>query len=241
MFPLPHLRPTLVDDPRRDAQETAFLRSILEDPDDDTPRLVFADWLEEKGQGDKARFVRLEVELSRLPRRQDCFEHLGKELIRLGGVLGLPWVLALLRPGRLLNCGLPDVEPEKAGIPRNLSARHTFAVRFEFPCPNRWADLQPTGSTGVRYCGDCQRDVHFCASRDEAEQHAVRGNCIAISSRVALQVEPEQDLPFLHRDEEPDCSEGDLVMGELLEPQPYEIWARQMFRRHHKAWWQFWR
>jgi uncharacterized protein (TIGR02996 family) len=36
----------------------AFLEAILQDPDDDTPRLVYADWLEE--QGDSARAARAE-------------------------------------------------------------------------------------------------------------------------------------------------------------------------------------
>jgi uncharacterized protein (TIGR02996 family) len=241
MFPLPPLRPRLLDDPNRDPRESAFLRSILDDPDDNTSRLVFADWLEEVGQADKAQFVRLEVELSRLPRREEGFAPLCEELSRLAGVLGFAWALALLRPGRLLNCGFPDVFPEKAGIPWNLSARHTFAVRFEFPCPNRWADLQPTARPDVRYCDDCRRNVHYCTSQDEAEQLAVRGNCSAISARLALQVEPEQDLPFLSRDAEANCSEDDLALGEPVEPRPYEVWARQMFRRHHKPWWQFWR
>src|SRR4051794_34673610 len=30
-------------------EEAAFLRAICENPDDDTPRLVFADWLTEQG------------------------------------------------------------------------------------------------------------------------------------------------------------------------------------------------
>jgi uncharacterized protein (TIGR02996 family) len=34
--------------------ETAFLRDILEHPDDDTPRLIFADWLEDNGDPERA-------------------------------------------------------------------------------------------------------------------------------------------------------------------------------------------
>jgi uncharacterized protein (TIGR02996 family) len=36
-----------------------FHRSICATPDDDTPRLVFADWLEEQGYTDQAEFIRL--------------------------------------------------------------------------------------------------------------------------------------------------------------------------------------
>jgi uncharacterized protein (TIGR02996 family) len=46
----------------------ALLAAIRADPDDDTPRLVFADWLEEHGEADFARFIRLEIERDRLPR-----------------------------------------------------------------------------------------------------------------------------------------------------------------------------
>ena len=48
--------------------EIAFLRTILEQPDDDAPRLVFADWLEEHGETPRAEFIRVQVELFRLPK-----------------------------------------------------------------------------------------------------------------------------------------------------------------------------
>ncbi|HJZ58464.1 MAG TPA: TIGR02996 domain-containing protein [Gemmataceae bacterium] len=44
----------------------AFLRAIVADPDDDTLRLVAADWLEENGQPERADFIRVQVELARL-------------------------------------------------------------------------------------------------------------------------------------------------------------------------------
>ena len=46
--------------------DEAFLRDILEAPEDDGPRLVYADWLEENGQATRAEFIRLQVELARL-------------------------------------------------------------------------------------------------------------------------------------------------------------------------------
>jgi uncharacterized protein (TIGR02996 family) len=45
----------------------ALLRAICAHPDDDTPRLVFADFLEENGEADRAGFVRAQVELARTP------------------------------------------------------------------------------------------------------------------------------------------------------------------------------
>jgi uncharacterized protein (TIGR02996 family) len=45
----------------------AFLDSIIADIDDDTPRLVYADWLDEQGDGDRAEFIRVQIERARLP------------------------------------------------------------------------------------------------------------------------------------------------------------------------------
>jgi uncharacterized protein (TIGR02996 family) len=55
--------------------DDAFLEAIGTDPDDDTPRLVCADWLEDHGQAERAEFIRVQIELARLPedepRRQE--------------------------------------------------------------------------------------------------------------------------------------------------------------------------
>jgi uncharacterized protein (TIGR02996 family) len=46
--------------------EDAFLQSILDDPDDDAPRLVFADWLEENADPQRAQFIRAQCRLAKL-------------------------------------------------------------------------------------------------------------------------------------------------------------------------------
>jgi uncharacterized protein (TIGR02996 family) len=43
-----------------------FNVGILEEPDDDTHRLVYADWLDEHGDPDRAEFIRVQCELTRL-------------------------------------------------------------------------------------------------------------------------------------------------------------------------------
>jgi uncharacterized protein (TIGR02996 family) len=45
----------------------ALYRAILADPDDDTPRLAYADWLCENGEDDRAEFIRVQCELARNP------------------------------------------------------------------------------------------------------------------------------------------------------------------------------
>ena len=44
----------------------AFLATIVAEPDDDTRRLVAADFLEECGEADRAAFIRVQIELARL-------------------------------------------------------------------------------------------------------------------------------------------------------------------------------
>jgi uncharacterized protein (TIGR02996 family) len=38
----------------------------MSDPDDDAPRLVYADWLDEHGEADRAEFIRLQCELGQI-------------------------------------------------------------------------------------------------------------------------------------------------------------------------------
>ena len=46
------------------ADELSFLGAIRAQPEDDTVRLIFADWLEEHGQQARAEFIRLQCRLA---------------------------------------------------------------------------------------------------------------------------------------------------------------------------------
>jgi uncharacterized protein (TIGR02996 family) len=48
-------------------ERDALLKAVCENPDDDTPRLVFADWLQEHDEEDRAEFIRLQIEVATLP------------------------------------------------------------------------------------------------------------------------------------------------------------------------------
>ncbi len=49
------------------SDRAALLAAILAAPDDDAPRLVYADWLDEQGEGERAEFIRVQIELARFP------------------------------------------------------------------------------------------------------------------------------------------------------------------------------
>lgn len=47
-------------------EQRALWAAIRANPDDDTPRLVYADWLQEHGDEDRAEFIRVQCELEKL-------------------------------------------------------------------------------------------------------------------------------------------------------------------------------
>lgn len=52
--------------PGRNAEEKSLLAAAINEPEDDTPRLVYADWLEEHGEQDRAEFIRVQLALAQL-------------------------------------------------------------------------------------------------------------------------------------------------------------------------------
>jgi uncharacterized protein (TIGR02996 family) len=52
------------------SEQAAILAAICADPEDDTPRLAYADWLDERGRREdhlRAAFIRAQIELARMP------------------------------------------------------------------------------------------------------------------------------------------------------------------------------
>lgn len=56
----------------RSEETIAFLRQIALRPDDDLPRLIYADWLDDHGNEQQASFIRMQVERGKLQDRLDC-------------------------------------------------------------------------------------------------------------------------------------------------------------------------
>lgn len=81
----------------------AFLDTIVADIDDDAPRLIYADWLDEQGDSDRAEFIRVQVERARLPawdaaqvrlrlREQELLKQYGESwLAELPAIKGARW------------------------------------------------------------------------------------------------------------------------------------------------------
>ncbi len=153
--------------------EAGFLRTLLDNPADDTGRLAYADWLDERcdpaGRA-KSDFLRLELRLAARPERG---------LNRARWLHKLQTLAAALDPAWLRTVSHPALE--------------ACRVAFEFECPQRWDRLTPTADENRRHCASCDRHVQYCATLDEAREHARRGDCVAVS--LALARRPNDLLP----------------------------------------------
>ena len=66
----------------------ALFNAVLDAPGDDAPRLVYADWLDEHGEPERAEVIRLQVEAACTPfyePRYDALNRRANELIRTAG------------------------------------------------------------------------------------------------------------------------------------------------------------
>lgn len=72
--------------------EAEFLRAIVARPADDTVRLVYADWLDERGETDRAAFIRVQIELARRPEDDPRRAELATRELVLFGVARSGWL-----------------------------------------------------------------------------------------------------------------------------------------------------
>ena len=157
--------------------EDAFLIALRNNPNDETTRLVYADWLDERNDP-RGAFVRLEREYIALPPADKRRAELATQLRGLARTLDRAWLRIVSRPA-VENCGAED------------------AFKMAFECPKRWDQLQPTDNPRVRHCDACQQSVHYCDTIVEARAKAGRSECVAIALPVRRVPGDMQSRPLL--------------------------------------------
>ena len=204
--------------------ERPFVRQILASPHELSPRLVYADWLEEHGECDRAEFLRLECDLIRLLPTEPNYLRLNERYHELHAALEPKW-LALLDRTDIDNCRL----------------------RFGFRCPLRWERLNATGDDQVRFCDSCKQEVHHCHSIVEAREKAAVGRCVAVDSRLAREpgdLDPETTeelvMGMLIMPPEPESPAQRLLRRYLQRPRA-EWMDIRLGPASRKRWWQFWK
>jgi uncharacterized protein (TIGR02996 family) len=153
-----------------EAREAALLAVVRADPKDVAAREVYADWLEGRGDVDRATFVRTGATQP-----------------------GEPLWRAVVATPRVERC-----------------------LSFELECPKRWDGLAPTDRDAVRHCGDCQQQVFFVTSIDEARARGARRECIAIDAAVSR----GEALAVYDRAAHPE--ERVMMMGKIAYVEPPE-------------------
>jgi uncharacterized protein (TIGR02996 family) len=148
--------------------EEAFLREIAANPQDNTARFVYADWLDEQGDP-RGEYLRVHCELSTLPPSDERFQVLLTRERELQAEFDPSWLRKVGQP-RIENC---DVA--------------TGLLRFDSECPKAWNELTSAGNPDIRHCAACQQPVYFCSSIDEARFFAGLGFCIAVENALIRQ------------------------------------------------------
>jgi uncharacterized protein (TIGR02996 family) len=190
--------------------DRAFIRAILDNPEELTTWLVYADWLDDRGDP-RSEFLRLSVERKRSGQNGDDVEELETRLAVLRAALDPNWILAF-DSARLANCRGSD---------------------WGYACPLKWDQLSPTDEPDIRICHSCKSPVFYCHTADEARQFSSCGQCVALSTRVPSEEWPELALNtqeimmgFYYRpegDDEP-CEEIDPILPQTP----------------RRPWWRFW-
>jgi uncharacterized protein (TIGR02996 family) len=169
--------------------DTDFLRKLLDNPADDTARLVYADWLDEQADElsrRKATFLRETVALVRIGKKQrQKRKLLLRQLQAMAAELDTDW-LAVVSRLKVENCAVKREEWQLR-----------YSQLFEFVCDRQWEEMAPTEDTAVRSCTDCKQNVHYCDTITVARDHARQGHCVAI------------DLGIIRRD-------GDLASPRMM-------------------------
>jgi uncharacterized protein (TIGR02996 family) len=123
---------------------------------DEASRLVYADWLEGAGDAARAELLRLQHALDAMAPGAPGFERATDRLREVAAGIDPAWRARVAKR---------PIE----GCPA-----------FDFSCPKLWSELTSTGRDGVRHCGACDQPVYYCASIEEAREHAARGACVAL-------------------------------------------------------------
>jgi uncharacterized protein (TIGR02996 family) len=148
-------------------KDDAFLDAIRAERDDDAPRLVYADWLEENGQAERAELIRVQCEQSRTQLPGDQDNRLGAVATRLiekhcDEWLGL-WPAVYVQRGFLdISCPLNAIWHL---TPSHLAAPLLLDLTLSTEQPKRWdligLDRHPAMERVTRLSLGGSFDDHF--------------------------------------------------------------------------------
>ena len=138
------------------SDEAAFLNAILANPEDDAPRLVYADWLDERGDPAseaKAAFLRALAALALPGGRGRTW----RRVCQAGRELDDDWLAAV---GKMPIEACPKAHSH---------------------CPGRWERLRATFVRRERVCDSCHKTVYYCPTLVEGRDRAWEGRPVVLN------------------------------------------------------------
>ncbi len=150
---------TIEPDARVEPIEKALLAAILT-KQDAASRLVYADWLEERGDSVRAEFLRLQESLAAMsPDRimEGTVSAWTERLRALAASIDMGWRYQVARP-----------------------AVEGCETRFSFKCPREWGGMDETDRSDVRHCSACNQHVYYAATLAIARRHVEAGACVVV-------------------------------------------------------------
>jgi uncharacterized protein (TIGR02996 family) len=151
--------------------ETAFLAAIGACPADDALRLVYGDWLEQRGDP-RAEFLRLDCQLAAFPPEDARSIELRRQLAARFAGLERDWVATVCH-GPVLGCPKAHWRPVRT---------------WEQLQPLKRVDLRGRDIHTVRQCDVCTYKVYFTNEIEVVRQE------IHVASSITLALDPRLDL-----------------------------------------------
>jgi uncharacterized protein YuzB (UPF0349 family) len=59
---------------------------------------------------------------------------------------------------------------------------------FAYKCQAKWDNLEIIDYDDVRFCQDCQKEVHFCHTDEELVQNIHLNRCVAINRHTTIEM-----------------------------------------------------
>jgi uncharacterized protein (TIGR02996 family) len=137
-------------------------------------RIVYADWLEGRGDILRAEYLRIQSYL---------YDAADDD----------PTIVARGDRMRELAAAIDDLAWRT-----RVAMQEVDSCAFELSCPRAWDRMTATDRDGVRHCSTCERDVRYCTTAEEARGWAARGACVALDI-TAPRWNGDLDAPFNRR------------------------------------------
>jgi uncharacterized protein (TIGR02996 family) len=134
--------------------DAALLRAVVAAADDDAPRLVFADWLDETGESEQAEFIRLDIRMEALAEDDPARRALGRRRAALIGRHQAAWagldpellrhVAPVFHRGLVEELHWGDAHPAHWPVVAGLLRDHPVRrLDIAGPDPDPFGDLSP--------------------------------------------------------------------------------------------------